>query len=369
MSVHIALLMMLKNEEKRILVSLESVKDYVNSIIIYDTGSTDNTIQIVKDFCEKHNLPLRLKEGEFVNFGVSRSVSLEFADTFTEVDFLLLLDCNDTLKGGDILKQFAIDNKDTENSGFLVCQEWWSGNLHRYYNTRFIKARNGWRYRGSVHEYMENIHNAKTVVKRVPDTVVLYQDRTQDDNKTSQRFTRDKILLLRDHKCNRTDSRTVFYLAQTLSCLNEVEEAFYYYKLRTIMEGFYEEKYHAFFRTGEISATLGHPWSDTMGWYMKAFEMLPRVEPMIKIAEYYKNIKNWRLAYTFIKLACGLDYPEELILFVDKLSYTYTRWHIMGIVAYYHGEYADGKKACLNALKENPESKTDTFNLKFYEGK
>jgi hypothetical protein len=199
------------------------------------------------------------------------------------------------------------------------------------------------------------------------DKIVLYQDRTQDDNKSFERFSRDKILLLRDYKCDNTNARAVFYLAQTFSCLNEIEDAFYYYKLRTTMEGFHEERFHAFLRTGEISATLGHPWYDTMGWYMKAFELFPRVEPIIKIAEYYKSINNWKLAYTFIKLACSLEYPNECILFVDKLDYTYKRWHIMGIVGYYNKKYKNGKLGCLNALKEKPDSSIDKFNLKFYE--
>ena len=71
---HIALLMMLKNEEKRLHVSLESVVGVVDSLIIYDTGSTDRTISILKEFSEKNSIPLRLKEGEFVNFSESRNV-------------------------------------------------------------------------------------------------------------------------------------------------------------------------------------------------------------------------------------------------------------------------------------------------------
>jgi glycosyltransferase involved in cell wall biosynthesis len=74
---HIALLMMVKNENKRLYVSLESTIGYIDSMVIYDTGSTDNTIDICKRHAKKYNIPLRLKEGEFENFSVSRNVSLE----------------------------------------------------------------------------------------------------------------------------------------------------------------------------------------------------------------------------------------------------------------------------------------------------
>ena len=61
---------MLKNEEKRIHVSLESIKN-LDGLIIYDTGSTDNTINIIKDFSTLNNIPLHLITGEFIDFSTS----------------------------------------------------------------------------------------------------------------------------------------------------------------------------------------------------------------------------------------------------------------------------------------------------------
>ena len=44
----ISLCMICKNEEKTIGNALKSVKDIVDEIIVVDTGSTDNSIDIVK---------------------------------------------------------------------------------------------------------------------------------------------------------------------------------------------------------------------------------------------------------------------------------------------------------------------------------
>ena len=98
-NVHVALLMMVKNETKRLLVSLESTIGYVNSIVIYDTGSTDDTIEILQKFSAKYKIPLRLKQGEFENFATSRNIALDFADTFDDIDYLLLMDTNDEIRG------------------------------------------------------------------------------------------------------------------------------------------------------------------------------------------------------------------------------------------------------------------------------
>ena len=122
----------------------------------------------------------------------------------------------------------------------------------------------------------------------MPDDIVLYQDRTQDGNKYVKR---DKELLLTDYKKDPTDPRTLFYLAQTCSCLNESEEVFYY-KLRSELDGFQEEKFHAFLRTGEYYEKFGHNWHDSLGYYMKAIEHSNHTEPFIRIIQYYNNSKK-----------------------------------------------------------------------------
>ena len=374
---HIALVIMVKNENKRLHVTLNSVLGNVNSIVMYDTGSEDNTIEIASLFCQKHNISFRLKQGEFIDFSTSRNTLLEFADTFEDIDFFLLMDTNDELKGGEELKKFCSHQLKTPTTGFLVCQEWWSGQHVKYYNLRLIKARQGWRYFGKVHEWMENTRfkndeeadRAGDTQIRVPPEIVLYQDRTADDDKSSKRFERDKILLLQEHKENPTEPRTVFYLAQTFSCLKENENAFKYYSLRTTLQGFWEEKFQAYFLCGELSETLKKPWHDSMKWYLQAFEHTERVEPLVKIIEHYKDVKNWLLCYTFASLACNLSYPEHCILFVDKQAYDYKRWHLLGIVGWYAGFYEEGKKGCQKAIEAGVNVKLDSENLKFYEEK
>jgi glycosyltransferase involved in cell wall biosynthesis len=364
---HISLLIMMKDEEKRIHVTLESCIGHINSIVAYDTGSTDNTIKILTDFAEKNKIPLRLKEGDFTNFSESRNISLDFADTFDDIQFLLLMDINDELRSGDKLREFCKKELDSTNNAYLMCQHWWSGKYDKYFNTRLIKTRKYWRYKGSVHEYMCDTAEVKgSVIFRMPDDIILYQDRTKDNNKSGKRFVRDKVLLLADHKKYPTEPRTLFYLAQTCSCLAQNEDAFYYYKLRTELEGFQEEKFHSYLRCGEFSQKLNQPWYNSLAFFMKATEHSIRVEPLIKIAEHYNKTKKWLLSYTFIQLACSLSYPKDAILFVDKHSYDYTRWHIMGIVAYYCGNYVNGKAACLKAIEAGLNSELDKSNLEFY---
>ncbi len=184
----IGAVLMVKNEKKRIHVTLESVIGFVDALIIFDTGSTDNTVEIIRNFSEKHKINLYLIQGAFVNFCASRNVSLNYADKIN-VHYLLFLDCNDELRGGESLRAFAKFSMDKPNDGFLACQQWFSGQHDKYFNIRFVKNRAGWRYKGSVHEWLidtksETGHPVNVVI-RMPDTIILYQDRTQDDDKTA----------------------------------------------------------------------------------------------------------------------------------------------------------------------------------------
>jgi hypothetical protein len=368
--VHIAVLIMVKNEKKRLNVTLESIKNFADSLVIFDTGSTDNTIEICKEFSKKNKIPLRLKEGEFVNFEVSRNESIDFAETFNDIDYILLLDTNDELRNGEMLRNILEENK--IHTAFMLCQEWFSGVIDKYYNVRLIKARAKWRYVGSVHEYIKcfNEKGDEKNIARIEDKIVLYQDRTQDDYKSQKRFHRDEELLIEEYKKDKNNSRTIFYLAQTCLCLNKYEDALYYYKLRTELEGFKEEKYYSFYKCGIISFALKHSWHDSMSWFLKAYDCIKRAEPLVGITEYYYKNKQWDMAYIFINLACKLEYPNDCILFVNRLVYDYKRWNLMGIIAFYNGNYKEGKDALYKAIeggkKNNIDVSLDKNNLKFY---
>jgi glycosyltransferase involved in cell wall biosynthesis len=363
---HIAILMMLKNEENRIHISLQSIIGVCDSLVIYDTGSTDKTLSILKKFSEENNIPLRLKEGEFVDFSSSRNVSLDFADSFEDIDFILLMDCNDELKGATDLIEFCKKELDSKNNVYHIQQCWTSGgSSHTYVNTRLIKPRCGIKYKGAIHEYIHNPTQKRRCTVGSPNTIELYQNRDLDNNKSGPRYARDKEILLVEYKKDNTDTRTLFYLAQTCSCLGQDEDAFFYYKLRSELDGFLEEKFHALLRCGKLSIKLNNKWNTSFGFFMKSFEVYSRVEPLVCIINYYISINKIKLSYPFIKLACSLNYPKKALLFVQDYDYNYTRWHKLGHVSYYCKQYQDGKLGCEKAI-EHSNREIDKNNLKFY---
>lgn len=363
----IALTMMVKNESARIAVTLNSALEHVDSVVVLDTGSDDDTVAIIEALCRKANTPLHLARSTFVDFEVTRNELLDFADD--KADWLLLMDCNDELRGGAKLRQFMAKQKSEQAAAtaFYLHQEWWSGHRLNYFNIRLIKTQCGWRYRGVVHEFLEGPGEARATPVKVPD-VLLYQDRTQDDDKSSKRHHRDISLLLGAYDKDAANPRTLFYLAQSYECVGDHDAAYRYYAERTDLEGFGEERFTAMLRCGILAATLKKPWDTSFMWFWKAWQHSHRAEPVIKLAEHYVG-NDWQSAYAFISLACRQEFPRDTLLFVDHEAYQYRRWHLMGWIAYYVGEYADGLRGCRKALEQRPDSEVDRKNIKFYEPK
>jgi hypothetical protein len=367
---------MLKDESKNLIKTLESVKDIIESCIMFDTGSEDDTISILREWCENNNKPLHLKEGKFKDFSFSRNELLDFADTI-DSKYLLLMDGNDELKEPETFIKFLKehDQREGDKAEGIMLQQCWltSGITDKYWNIRCLRNDCGWRYFGRVHEWISKTDRStgekiKAGVIKAPDECLLYQDRNADMEKSLPRFHRDKILLLEDHYEQPEEPRTMFYLAQTLGSTNDPEDAYYFYKLRTNYGGFVEEVFHSYLRLGFLTQALKQPWDESMKWYLKAYDHSHRAEPLNQLAQYYIDNHNFRSAFMYLSESIKLIYPHDAILFVNRDSYDYIRWHLMGRCAYYVGEYEIGMKACEEAIRvKNLE--VDINNLKFYKEK
>lgn len=346
----VSLVMMVKNEEKRIIYSLQSVKEIINSVVILDTGSTDETINIITKFCKDNNIALYLKEQSFgkpFNFSTARNVLLDYAD-IVGGEFLLLLDSNDEAKNAKQLREQIIENYDGTSIGFYICQEWFNGkNIDKYYNMRLVKNNHGWRYKGAIHEYIlspliDKIGPSNAVTRIID--FVLYQDRTMDNDKSIPRFTADYELFEQEYNELKTngkkDSRNLFYFAQTCMCLGKFEQAYKLSKMRTETEDFKEEKFHSYLRCGDLGMVLNHPWEERLCWYLQAYSYsgknfeISRAEPLFKIAEYYHSIKDYQLSYLFLERCCELKHANDALLFWDRAIYDKERWVLLADVAH-----------------------------------
>ena len=75
--------------------------------VISDTGSTDNTKQIIVDFFKEKDIPGELFEDPWQNFGHNRTMALLHA--YNKSDYLLIFDADDEICGDFQLPNFESD--------------------------------------------------------------------------------------------------------------------------------------------------------------------------------------------------------------------------------------------------------------------
>ncbi|WP_170955263.1 tetratricopeptide repeat-containing glycosyltransferase family 2 protein [Bacillus cereus] len=144
----ISLCMIIKNEEDTLARCLESVKGIPDEIILIDTGSTDNTIHIAKQWT---NNVYHLKWRD--NFADARNYSFQKATK----DYILWLDADDVLQSTDYqklvtLKQTLDPSVDMVSMVYHVFFDEYDNIATSTKRYRLLKRKHNFQWHGRVHE-------------------------------------------------------------------------------------------------------------------------------------------------------------------------------------------------------------------------
>jgi len=356
-------IMMIKNEELSIKKSIDSTKNIIKDIIIYDTGSTDRTIEIIKAACLKNNQRLHLKTGTFKTFPISRNESIEFAET-VDVDNLILMDAGDELVCSIPYKEL-VTMVSSIPDGYkfgLVKLKWLEfGNLTEHYDIRFIKNRQGCRYniKYPVHEQFGGFENRIIHMKQID----LYQDRDKYSGSTEARVSRDiQMLTNAEPAC-----RNYYYLAQSYLYLKVYQNGFKYNLLALQTDNGEHGVISIYSRLGRCAIECKMDSSVVLKYLKLAIEgnENPPIEP-------FNNMLNYCLKNDMLDVA--IPYLQQLTT-LEKVygheftheDYDYKRWNLIyQICLMSKTNYDLGKKACIKAVEARGQD-VDKANLKLFD--
>lgn len=363
----LAVVLMVKNEAKCIARTIHSCNkhSFINGIIVYDTGSTDDTISIIRN---ESKVPVDVLCGTFENFAKSRNKCLNFANT-KDYDFFLFLDANDEINV--TTPTFKLPTDTDTAVVWMIDIKWKIGydKFIKYKNIKLIRSHvYNLCWKGVVHEHLDTAEHKAYYISGIE----LYQDRTSCDNSSSRkRWDVDRVLLEKEYTRDPSDNRTLFYLAQTYDCIGESKLAYKYYEIRSnVIGGFEEERFFSMMQCGKIANAIDNGLDNgfdlALYWYTRAYIHSDRAEPLVALSQLFRNNQCFKLAHTYAKLACELQYPHDALLFVDTDCYEYLRWHQLGIVSWYADKMNDGRLGCMEAIKAR-NNDIDKKNLEFYE--
>ena len=101
--------MIVKDESHIIERTLNNLEKYFKFSywVISDTGSTDNTREIIKEYFKKRKIDGELIDTEWKNFGYNRNVALKNA--YNKSDYVLFFDADDRIEGEFYLPRLTED--------------------------------------------------------------------------------------------------------------------------------------------------------------------------------------------------------------------------------------------------------------------
>lgn len=370
----LALNFICKDESPVIENMLESAKDIVDLIVVNDTGSTDGTQQIIKNFGEKYGIPTYVFERPFDDFENSRNHAMQkLRDVVAELNWNadqvhgFWFDCDETL---------VIDSKFNKSqfTKDLYMINTYIGQM-KYTRNTFFKVSKPFRWYGPVHEFIvcDNQNITSGLAENIHVDVKMTGNSWLGD--IAEKYASHAYKLEAYINKNRQDPRWIFYTAQSwhdaASIKDNKEEneerlrrSMKYYRERVSRtDGYAEEIYYAQYRVGTIMRILEEPWHLTHMELLKAYQIDPlRGESIKVIIDHYLQMGDWNMAYLYSKFAKTTfhgknPYPTRL-LFVDEATYIWKFAEAHAAAAFYTGRMDEAKQTyqeIVNITKTHPQ--------------
>lgn len=345
--------MIVKNESRIIERLLATVAPIIDAYCICDTGSTDDTKDIITRFMADKGIKGEVFDEPFKNFGYNRSVSLERATAWG--DYALLLDADMKLVLGP---KFSKDL--FTQAGYLVLQ---GSSAFEYFNTRIVKLGIGVKCVCPTHEYYDFPAGTQHTMRLPRDFMRI--DDIGDGGCKADKFTRDIRLLKEGLEEEPTNGRYHFYIANSYRDLGQHKEAIEWYKKRIALGGWHEEIWNSMYEMGKCHLATGE---HAQGVYtlLEAYNYhSARAEPLHEITQHFRVRGKNIAAQMICDKAKAIPYPTQDVLFIKRDVYDYLLEYEQSILSYYSKAPVDHRRY-LDLLSKGYNRDNVLSNYAFY---
>jgi tetratricopeptide (TPR) repeat protein len=350
--------MIVKNESKIIQRLLTSVVGIIDTYCICDTGSTDNTIELINQFFGDKKIEGKVVQEPFQNFEYNRNFALQQCEGMS--DYVLFLDADMIFEVRDFDKDIL-----GRYDSFHILQ----GNDSFFFNNMRIVRNNGqFKYVGVTHEYISTPdRNSNYCFKKNE----LFISDIGDGGSKHDKFIRDINLLTEAIRIKPNCDRSHFYLGNSYHDSGQFEKAIPIYEQRIKLGGWDQEVWYSYYRIGLCYKQMGQIEKAICSW-MEGFSYLPsRVENLYEIVKHYRETSKHTLSHNFYKMAkeaIAKDQDRTGFLFLHNDVYTHKLDYEFTIIASYLNvkNINDQVVHIFNISNEDPMLDNILSNLKFY---
>ena len=345
--------MIVKNNSNIIQSTLSILSKYIDYWIISDTGSTDNTIEIIKNYFNKVNIPGELFKDEWVDFGTNRTIALKYA--YNKCDYIWIVDPNHILQGNLVFPENL--NEDTYHIKF--------GKDFTYTRLQLFKSSLNWAYKCVLHEYpiclsKTNI-NSGVIEGEYYIDVINYED-----TNTTDKYLKDAQILIEGLETDpENKNRYLFYIAQSYKDYGDFEKAIYWYKKRIVEKGWNEEVFISCLEIAMCLEKLNKSKEEIINAYIKASLIIEdRREALYYLAIYLKNLaintndndnnknKLFQESYNYLYKCMNIEFSKKYILFIHYDIYEWKNKFELATVLNLLNKKIESKKICNELLTD-----------------
>lgn len=354
--------MIVKNEEKIITKTLDNLLNYLyfDYWVICDTGSSDNTKQIIIDYFNNKNIKGELIENKWENFGYNRTLAINAA--FNKTDYLFIFDADDSIRGNFKLPDVLTFDK--YNLQF--------GNSFTYSRPLLVNNRLKWKWVGVLHEYLESLSFNITLCT-IKGDYYIESGRTGSRSQDKDKYLKDAQLLEKVY-IKETDKkladRYAFYCAQSYKDCNLIDNAIIWYEKVLKLDNWNQEKYYSCYQLGKLYKFKNQDIKSVKAFLNTIIYDNERIEGIVDAMNYYYSTEQFiiiNLLYNKCK-----DYKKNLQnkLFLDYSKYNDYLEYYNSIACYYTNEKKIGYECCkkilINNILNNNELNATFSNIQFY---
>lgn len=354
-SIKLSLAMIVSNNDlERAKNAIDSVKNHVDEVCITIADKDDTGAKI--DDCKM----------SYFKWCDDFSKARDFNFKQCTGDWILWLDADDILAGAENLKKNLELCEENKITGVAFLYKYGfdgNGNCNdEHWKVQMVKNDGSSEWKGAIHEDL--MQKVSSNWGKIDDIVRIHQT---DGERAEVSYERNLRILLKEHKENPTEPRTLFYLGRTYVASGQEQKAIESLQKYLELSGWDEERYEARLLIGQCFF-INNQLDEALSWYNSAIlEKEEYPDAYIQKGMVYLKKEAFAKALINYESAIAKKRPDANTYF-NPMLYSRDLVNSLALCYMHTGKFEKAVQYANHALKADPKNEKTQEIVKIVKG-